>query len=172
MADLVDYSYAQQAHLERALGGAHILVQLADPQKNGQPDQAIVSEYLEDGAAEVRSAVEVKHDPEVIANLDAPSLRRLVSANAALSARIAWERGGKGMAMPEHIETAAVRAETFLGLLSEGKRRLGRIAGGTTAAVTQAGGIGVIDYDSRSTSALDPNKASSVSVAGFKRGFR
>lgn len=82
MAEVFDYSFAQQADLELALGGAHVLVQLADPDKTGVAQQSIVNSYLEDGASEVRSAVEVKHDPETLLNLDEPSLRRLVRANA------------------------------------------------------------------------------------------
>lgn len=169
---MADEYYCSQADLELAVGGAALLVQLSDPGKTGQAQPSIVANYLMGGAAEIRTAVEVKHDPEVIANLDEPSLRRLIDANAALSARIAYEKGGKGMAMPDYVEKAAERADRFLDQLGKGERRLGRVAGSTAAAVSQATGIGLVDYDKTATAALDPSKAAGVSIAGFKRGFR
>lgn len=170
MAD--PFSYAQQSDLEIALGGKDVLRNLADPLDTGVADAGIVTDYLESGAAEVRTAVEVKHDPETIANLDPPSLRRLVDANAALSARIAWEKGGKGMAMPDWVKDRAERNDRFVDALAKGERRLGRVAGGNIAAVTQANGIGTVDYDPTATAHLDPNLPPSISIAGFKRGFR
>lgn len=145
---------------------------LADPLDTGTAQSSIVTDYLESGAAEVRTAVEVKHDPETIANLDPPSLRRLIDANAALSSRIAWEKGGKGMAMPDWVRDRAERTDHFLDALARGERRLGRVAGGNIAAVTQATGIGTVDYDPNATARLDPNKSPSISIAGLKRGFR
>ena len=149
------------ANLEVALGGAAILAQLADPGRSGQIDDDIVTDYLESGAAEIRSASEVKHDPEVLANLDADSLRRLRDANASLSARIAYEKGGLGLAMPDHVRDRAERAERFLDQLAKGERRLGRVSGGTAAAINQP--VGVVSFDP---------EASGVSIDGFKRGFR
>src|ERR1043166_1687334 len=126
-------SFCSQGDLEIALGGAQVLVQLADPNRTGAVDSTIVTDYLESGAAEIRSASEIKHDPEVLADLDADSLRRLRDANAALSARIAYEKGGLGNAMPEHVEQRAARAERFLDQLAKGERRLGRVSGGKVA---------------------------------------
>lgn len=163
MAD--PFSYAQQSDLEVALGGANVLEQLSDPTDTGLEQAAIIVDYLEAGAAEVRSAVEVKHDPEIIANLDPPSLRRLVDANAALSARIAWEKGGKGMAMPDWVKDRAERTDHFLDALARGERRLGRVAGGVSAAINQAP-MGKIDPDTTSVTPVP----STISIAGFKAG--
>lgn len=152
---------ATQADLELAVGGAKELKQLSDPDDTGAVVASLVLDYLETGAAEVRSAAEVKHDPETLAALDTPSQRRLRDANAALSARTAYVKGGKGLAMPEHVGLAAERADKFLDQLARGERRLGRVSGGLVAAINQP--AGVVDHD--------PNGAG-VSVAGFKRGFR
>ncbi len=138
-----------------------MLRQLADPSDLGYADAAIVDDYLEDGAAQVRSAVEIKHDPETIDNLDTPSLKRLIDANAALSARTAYEKGGKGVAMPEWVRERAERTDRFLDDLAKGTRRLGRTAGGTAAALSQP--VGVVDHD---------EDGSGISVTGFKKGFR
>lgn len=154
-------AYCTQADLEIAVGGAKILRELSDPNKTGSIVSSWVTDYLESGAAEIRTAVEVKHDPETIENLDADSKRRLKDANAALSARIAYTKGGQGHAMPEWVSQAADRAETFLEKLATGTRRLGRVNGGTKAAINQP--VGVVDFDS---------SGSGMSVAGFKRGFR
>lgn len=154
-------AYCTQADLEIAVGGAAVLRELADPNETGSASSTIVDDYLESGAAEVRTAVEVKHDPETIANLDDGSLRRLRDANAALSARIAYTKGGQGNAMPQWVEAAAVRAEEFLDKLATGQRRLGRVADGTEAAINQP--AGVVDFDEES---------SGISVSGFRRGFR
>lgn len=154
-------AYCDQADLEIALGGADVLVQLADWNDDGVADDNVVTDYLESGASEVRPAVEVKHDPETIANLDAASLRRLRDANAALSARIAYEKGGKGVAMPEWIRDRAERQERFLAYLAQGTRRLGRVAGGNVAALSQPAAI--IDPD--------PNGCG-MSITALKKGFR
>jgi phage gp36-like protein len=154
-------AYCTQSDLEIALGGAAVLVQLTDWDDDGVADSAVVNDCLDSGAAEIRPAVEIKHDPETIANLDSSSLRRLLDANAALSARIAWEKGGKGMAMPDWVRDRAERTERFLNDLAEGRRRLGRVAGGTVAAINQP--IGVVDYDPC---------GHGVSISGFRKGFR
>lgn len=153
--------YCTQGDLEVALGGARILRELADPNRTGNPDAGTVQDYLESGAVEVRSAVEIRHDPETIAAMDADSVRRLRDANAALSARIAYEKGGLGMAMPEWVRERADRNDQFLTQLARGERRLGRVSGGQVAAINQP--IGLVDFDTDATG---------ISVAGFKKGFR
>lgn len=167
-------AYCVQSDLETALGGSRILTQLADFNQDDIADAAVVTDYLDSGAAEVRTAVEVKHDPETIATLDTASLRRLVDANAALSARIAWEKGGKGVAMPEWVRDRAERTDKFLDDLATGHRRLGRVAGGTVVAVTQASGVGVVDFDTVGDGGVDRNgqPTSRFSIRGFMKGFR
>ncbi len=154
-------AFADQGDLENALGGAHILRQLADPNKTGVADESLIIDYLEGGAADVRSAAEVKHEPETLAALDSPSLKKLKDVNSAISARIAYEKGGQGMAMPKWVEERADKADAYLNLLAEGKRRLGRVAGGASAAINQP--AGVVDFDSDGTG---------ISIRGFRGGFR
>jgi hypothetical protein len=154
--------YCSQGDLEIAVGSAAVLRQLADPNRTGVVQPAIVTDYLESGAAELRSAVEIKHDPETIANLDTDSLRRLRDANAAISARIAYSKGGLGQAMPDHVREAAERAEKFADQLAIGQRRLGRVAGGLAAAINQP--ATVVDYDPDGTA---------ISITAFRNnGFR
>lgn len=167
-------AYCVQSDLETALGGPRILTQLADFNQDDVADTAVVTDYLDSGAAEVRSAVEVKHDPETVATLDTASLRRLVDANAALSARIAWEKGGKGAAMPEWVRDRAERTDKFLDDLATGHRRLGRVAGGTVVATTQAQNVGVVDQDPIGDGGVDTSgvPTNRISIRGLMRGFR
>ena len=148
------------AELERFLGGAHVLRSLTDPNRTGQTDPATAQSYLDAGVAETRERVEVKHDPETIESLDAPSTQRLRDAALACAARIAYERGAQGQAMPPKVASAAERADAWLMDLAEGKRRLGRSAGGKVAALNQPAKI--VDPD--------PN-GQGISRAGFAKGF-
>jgi hypothetical protein len=155
-------AFCTAADLEIALGGAQPLVQLADPSGTGQADTAIVEDYLESPAAQIRSVIEVKYEPETIASLDADSQRLLRDINKWLSARIAWLEGARGQAIPEHIERQADKCETMLLEIRTGERRLGRVAGGKAPAPTQI--VGVIDHD---------RNAAGVSIAAFKTwGYR
>jgi hypothetical protein len=152
--------YCNSTDLEVALGGASILVQLADD-GSGTAVAATVTDYLESGAALIRSAIEVKYEPEAIAALDANSLRLLRDCNKWLSARIAWLEGGRGQAVPDRVNEQAERVQTMVDELRTGERRLGRISGQTPTAIGQP--VGVINPDPL---------ACKVSIAGFRRGFR
>lgn len=151
--------FCTQGDLEIGLGGADVLRQLADPTGAGAIDSDIVTDYIESGAAEIRSAAEIKHDPEALAALDADSSRRLRDANVALSSRIAYEKGGRGMAMPEWVESRAQRSERFLEQLATGARRLGRVSNGTQASINQP--AEVEDFDSQGLG---------ISITSFKLG--
>lgn len=169
-------AFCTRADLEIAVGGADVLRQLSDPNRSGQPQESIILRYLEEGASELRTASEVKHDPETLANLDPDSLNRMRTANTALSARVAYEEGGRGLAMPDYVERRAERAETFIEKLRTGEARLGRVAGGTSAAINQD--VGGVDYDSQDTLSKSrglggPGSTSGVSIAAFRaNGFR
>jgi hypothetical protein len=152
-------AYCTQSDLEFGLGGADALAELADWDGDGVADASVVQDFIYSGAAEMRPYIEVKHDPETIANLDDGSLRRLRDANVALSSRIAWEKGSKGQATPEPIEKRAERTETFLSDLAAGKQRLGRVSGGSQAALGQP--VGVVDFDPH---------GHRMSIHGLKRG--
>lgn len=154
-------AFCVQSDLEIALGGASVLAELADPTGTGTADADTVTDYIESVAGQIRSVIEVKYDPETIANLDADSLRLLRDINKWGSARVAWLEGGRGQAMPQHIADQADRCDGWLTEIRTGERRLGRVAGGKVAAINQP--VGILDYDPT---------ASKVSIAGFKLGFR
>ena len=154
-------AFCSQSDLEIAVGGADVLRQLADPSGTGTADSATVTDYLEGPAGKIRSAIEIKHDPETIATLDAGTLRTLRDCNKWLSAEVAWLEGARGQGMPQHIAARAAQEREWLSLVADGHRRLGRVAGKPGPALNQP--AGVIDFDSLGTG---------VSVAGFKRGFR
>jgi hypothetical protein len=147
--------------LEIAVGGADVLRQLADPQRNGAPDAARVTDSIERGAAELRSATEVKHDPETLKALDTDSLRLLRDINAALSAECAYINGGRGHAMPPWVLERSGWARGMLDRLARGERRLGRVDGGTAAPINQP--VGIVNFDPGGTG---------ISIDAFKRGFR
>lgn len=159
-------AFATQADLEVAVGGPKKLLQLADFGGVGSLAdsgvQAIIVSWLDLGAARVRAAVEVKHEPEVIAALDAESRTLLRGWNADLSARVAYERGTGGQGMPESVGDRAERAERDLDRVAAGSLRLGRSSGGTAAGINQP--AGVIDHDPKGTA---------MSVRGMRySGFR
>lgn len=152
--------------VEVACGGAKFLLQLADFDDTGDLNninvQSVISGWMEDEAATIRSKAEIKHDPETLANLDTPSLRKLLDVNATLAARTAYEKGAKGLALPPHLEARCVRADKFLDDLATGNARLGRVAGGGVPALNQK--VGVVDYD---------RNRDGVSVASLRKyGFR
>lgn len=155
-------AFCNQADLEIALGGAAELVQLADRDQDGVADLSVVTDYLESGAAVVRAAVEVKHEPETIAALDADSLRHLRDLNKWWSAAIAWLEGSKNQAMPERLREQREWVQQELDRIRTGERRLGRVAGGKAAALGQF--VGNVDHDPCRTG---------VSVASLRKfGFR
>lgn len=157
--------FCTRADLEEAVGGAATLLQLADFAHTGNALDAGVAAringWLEDGAGEVRSRAEVRHDPETLAALDVTSLRRCIDANACLSGRVAFEKGTSGLAMPDKLAARCERIDAWLVELGAGRVRLGRASGQTAAAINQD--VGVYDHDPRGMA---------VSDTGFRRGFR
>ncbi len=154
-------AFATQSDLELALGGADVLRQLADRDQDGVADPEVVEDFLESGAALVRRKLELKHEPETIANLDAGSLRLLRDCNKWLSARVAYLEGVRGQAMPPHVEAQAERMDQVVTEIGTGEARLGRVAGAPAAAMSQP--VGMLDYDPLGIK---------VSITGFRRGFR
>ena len=155
-------AFATTSDLEIALGGASQLVQLADYDKDGTADSAVVTDFLESQAGEIRSVIEVKYEPEAIAALDAASSRLLRDINKWKSARQAWLEGGRGQAVPARVQQEADRSDQMLMEIRTGERRLGRVAGGGAPALAQP--IGVVDHDS---------DGSRVSIQAFRTyGYR
>jgi phage gp36-like protein len=158
---MADLTYCTQTDLEIALGGALVLVQLADPNNTGTADEDVVTDYLESGAAIVRASVNKKFTPESIENLDAASRRLLRDCNKWLSAQIAWLEGGRGEAVPQRVADQAERVREMVDRISTGELTLAVVSGGTQPALSQP--IGVMSYDPLGCG---------ISIAGFKRGFR
>lgn len=164
-------AFCSQTDLAIALGGDEVLAQLADPNGTGSVQASLVEDYLEGPAGKIRSAVEVKHDPETIDNLDDASKRTLRDCNKWLSAEVAWLEGGRGQAIPQHITVRADQERIWLDSVAEGRRRLGRVTGGNAPALNQP--VGTVDHDPIATSLIQPTRAESgVSIASFKLGFR
>ena len=155
-------AFATQSDLEIALGGADQLRQLSDFDRDGTADPAVVTDYLDSQAGEIRSVIEVKYEPETIASLDAASYRLLRDINKWKSARQAWLEGGRGQAVPDRVQQEADRSDQMLMEIRTGERRLGRVSGGNAPALTQP--IGVVDHD---------KDGSRVSVKAFRSyGYR
>ena len=158
---MADLTYCSQADLEIALGGAATLRQLSDPDNTGTALTAMVTDFLESGAALVRAAISIKYTPESVENLDAASRRLLRDCNKWLSAEIAWLEGGRGQAVPNRVAEQADRTRDVLDRIAKGGLTFARVSGGTEPALAQV--AGPLDFDPLGLG---------ISVAGFKRGFR
>lgn len=158
-------AYCAPFDLEIALGGAADLLQLSDPNRTGNINDpgvvAIIAEYIESEAAIIRGIIEVKYDAETIAALDAPSLTLLRTINKWRSARTAWIEGGKGQGAPPRVAEKAKEMDGYVDDLKAGRMKLGRVAGGGTAAINQPAKL--VDPDPDGTG---------ISRAGFSLGFR
>jgi hypothetical protein len=158
-------AFCTRSDLEIAVGGAKYLLQLADRNKTGNPNDAnvvsTINGWLDEGASRILQKASIKHEPEVLANLDAASLVQCRRWNKALAGRLAYRDGAAGLAMPEQLADGAREADEDLVQLAEGKIRLARVAGGKAAALGQP--VGVVDYDPL---------AKGLSIAGLKLGFR
>src|SRR5262245_31988129 len=101
--------YCTQADLERALGGAAVLVQLLDKDQDGQADPDAVSDVLDAGSNEVASYIQVMVE---LSSLRPPYPRALVLKTADCCAFHAWSRGSERQAAPQNIQSvydAAIR---------------------------------------------------------------
>lgn len=87
-----------QAQLERQLGGAPILKQLLDYDRDGVADAAAVADVLADAEGEVNSAIGIAvdlNDPNV------DTSRALIRHELAVAAHLSYERGTGGLAEPD-----------------------------------------------------------------------
>lgn len=142
--------------MERALGGAQLLVELLDPTGSGVADAQSVQDILDLASNEVASYIQRLID---VATIPLPYPRILVLKTADVAAFYAWSRGTQRQAVPDPAREAydaAIRWATDVG---EGRA--------TLAVAPQAGlnspPAGVVDYDA---------STGGVSIAGFKRGYR
>lgn len=142
-----------QADLETAVGGAHILLQLADAERTGSlasaAAQARITAWTASAVVDIRSAVGVKHEPEAIEQLDAETLQSLRFKAKYIAARYAYVDGGGGLAMPEQLEKLVRESLDWIEKVREGKAVLARSAGGRNPSLAQF--VGVINHDPQGT---------------------
>jgi hypothetical protein len=111
-----------QGMLERALGGAHILVQLSDKAGTGIANTTFVYEVLAAAEDEANSLIMPAVD------VSDPALAKsslLIRHQTAIAVYLAWLRGAGGQAMPPEVRAAQEEAERVLMLVGERKRGLG-----------------------------------------------
>lgn len=147
------------AQLERYLGGAHKLRQLADPNRSGQADPLIVQEWIDAAKGLVRARALIKHDAETLDRLDVDSAQILLNITLGVAARNAYVRGAEGQAMPPRLQAMVDEELRNLVELAEARLRLSRAAGQPGSAINQF--AGVVDYDPQ---------GQGRSIAGLKRG--
>jgi phage gp36-like protein len=147
--------FCQQADLERALGGAPILVQLLDKDLDNVADADMVAQVIDAAMSELSSYIQVVVD---LTTLVAPYPFALVSKTADVAAFYAWRYGAYGQAIPENVVQGYDKAISWAQDVAAKKATLGAVR---KQALDQP--VGVRDFD---------ELGSKVSIAGFKKGFR
>ena len=147
--------FCQASDLERALGGAAILVQLLDKDRDNIADTTLVQQVIDAGSNEIASYIQ----PTVaIDSLSAPYPLVLVIKAADASAFYAWRYGGYGQGIPEAVIQAHEAAIRWAQDVGQRRATLGVQPKPNLDPPAE-----MVDPD--------PN-AIGLSVAGFKRGFR
>lgn len=111
-----------QQQLERALGGASVLVGLSDKAGTGVADPSFVSDVLNDAEGDANSMIALAVD------LTDPALATsslLVRHQLAIAVYLAWFRGSGGQAIPSEVTDNLKEAERVLTLVGERRRSLG-----------------------------------------------
>lgn len=125
-------NYGTQASLERAVGGADVLVQLLDKDGDGIADASLVQEILDRGDAEVNSAL------EGIVALPLTTVPPGVTFAAVdVYAWLAWSYGARGQTMPPEVEARHANALRWLGDVHDRRRSLGATTRPTTGMQVQ-----------------------------------
>lgn len=126
-----------QGMLERGLGGADALLQLADRRRTGNINdptcQSFIQEILDDGNAEVDGYVALAAD---ISDPQLQTAPLLVRYELAVDCYLAWLRGAKGLAIPQKVTDEYERAMTELQKIAERKKGIG-LRGGARASASQ-----------------------------------
>lgn len=114
-----------QGQLERAVGGADKLLQLADRRRTGNINdpvaQAFICEVMSDANNEVNGYISLAVDMADPRLQTAPMLLRYEKA---IAARIAYRRGTGGLAMPPEIAAEADDAMDELQKIADRKKGL------------------------------------------------
>lgn len=126
------------AQLERAVGGAPDLLQLADRDRTGNLNsagaQAFIREVMEEAFSEVNSYIGLAVD------VTDPSLQTaplLIRYELGVAAGLAWLRGAKGLAMPKNIGDEYERIMGELQKIAERKKGLGLPARAAASQIVQ-----------------------------------
>jgi hypothetical protein len=147
--------FCEQPNLERALGGATVLVELLDKDEDGEADPDQVAEVLDEGSGELASYLQVNID---LSTLKPPYPSILILKAADVCAFYAWARGSEHQATPANI--VVLRDAAIQWAIDAGKRRA------TLGVVPKPG----LDPPAKM---VDPDPTGmGISRKGFSRGFR
>lgn len=147
--------FCTQADLELAVGGASILVQLLDKNKDNIADASMVFQVLDAASNEMASYIQVTVD---LATLSSPYPLSLVTKTADLAAFYAWRYGADGQSIPDNVLQGREAAVRWGQDVATKRAALGVVP---KAGLDQV--VGLRDFD---------EGGHGISVAGFKRGFR
>ncbi len=144
-----------QADLERAAGGAAVIVELLDKDKDGVADSDQVAAVIEAGSNEIATYIQVSVE---LSSLAPPYPRALVLKAADIGVFHAWVRGSEGQAVPPNVQ--AVYDAAVRWAVDVGRRRA------TLGVIPKPG----LDPPAKLVDA-DPDGLG-ISRRGFARGFR
>lgn len=156
--------FCEQSDVERALGGAAVLVELLDKDGDGVADVDLVEQCMDAGSNELASYIGVTVDTDQLVK---PYPLILVLKAADASAFYAWRYGISGQVCPDQTIQAhdgAIRWATDVGL------KRATLVMAPKAALDQP--VGVVDQDTIASALTDNNSRTKLSVAAFKLGFR
>lgn len=147
--------FFQQSDLERAVGGASVLVQLLDKDKDGFADIAMVNDVIDSATTDMASRIERAVD---LSGLSQPYPLSLVMQSSKMGAFYAWGSGSDGQAIPDPVR-----------MLYENAKQWGIDVGNR---ITSMGSVPRPTLDPPAKT-VDPDPlGQGVSIGGFKKGFR
>lgn len=146
-------AYTTQANVERAVGGAAILVQLLDKDGDGVADSSQVTDILARADAEVNSAIQVCVE---LSSLAAPYPNSLIFCATDLAVFYAFQAGTSGMGIPDAVRQRYEDALRWLNDVAERRRTIG-----TSTRATADQVVGQVDPDP------DLDRVSRASLKGF-----
>lgn len=130
-----------KANVEVAVGGAHILVELLDKDRDGVADPDQVDAVIVQASADVLSAVQVA---VALSSLREPYPDVVVFHTARIAAYYAWLNSSSGQAVPPNIRESYEAALRWLDRLTESKRGLG-----VEPAHVASHGLGLVEVNPR-----------------------
>lgn len=147
--------FCKKADLERAVGGAAVLIELLDKNKDGIADETLVVDCIDAGSNELASYIQ---STVALESLTEPYPLVLIFKSADAAAFYAWVKGSDRQAVPDAVREgydAAVRWAQDVGLRK------------ATLAVTPKP---TLDPPS---GFVDPDPLGmGISITAFRKGFR